>query len=146
MKNLLTSLLLLLLVATVTTVQAQGDIFGRWTTIDDATGEVKSVVDIYKKEGKAFGKIVKIFREEGEDPDPVCTECSGKRKGQKIIGMEIITGLEYDNKNNEWEDGDILDPENGKEYDCKIWVEEGKLKVRGYWAFFYRTQTWLKEQ
>jgi uncharacterized protein (DUF2147 family) len=42
----------------------------------------------------------------------------------------------------EYVDGDILDPENGKVYRCKLWVEEGKLQVRGYIAFLYRTQTW----
>ena len=47
----------------------------------------------------------------------------------------------------EWKGGKILDPENGKSYDCKIWLEEGKpdvLKVRGYIAFFYRTQEWYR--
>ena len=45
----------------------------------------------------------------------------------------------------EWKDGTILDPENGSVYDCKLWVEGGRLKVRGYVAFFYRTQTWVRE-
>jgi uncharacterized protein (DUF2147 family) len=44
----------------------------------------------------------------------------------------------------EWEDGTIMDPDNGKVYDCKLWVEDGKLKVRGYVAFFFRTQTWVR--
>lgn len=43
-----------------------------------------------------------------------------------------------------WEDGTICDPKNGKIYDCKLWVENGKLQVRGYIAFLYRTQTWIK--
>ena len=34
--------------------------------------------------------------------------------------------------------------ENGKEYKCKIWVENGLLKVRGYVMFLYRTQTWFR--
>ena len=55
--------------------------------------------------------------------------------------MTIITDMEMDGA--EWEDGEILDPENGKVYDCKLWIEDGKLKVRGYVAFFYRTQTWF---
>jgi len=38
-----------------------------------------------------------------------------------------------------------MDPETGKVYDCKIWLENGQLKVRGYVAFFYRTQTWLRD-
>jgi uncharacterized protein (DUF2147 family) len=37
--------------------------------------------------------------------------------------------------------GTILDPDDGKVYKAELWVEEGKLKVRGYLRFFYRTQT-----
>ncbi|RZV56230.1 MAG: DUF2147 domain-containing protein, partial [Flavobacteriaceae bacterium] len=33
--------------------------------------------------------------------------------------------------------------EHGRTYNCKLWIEEGVLKVRGYVAFFYRTQEWL---
>ena len=131
---------ILLLLLTSFTLQAQ-DIFGKWKTIDDNTGKPRSVVEIYEKDGKAYGKILKLFREPGEDPDPICDECTDYRKNQRVIGMTIITDMVRDG--DEWEDGEILDPENGKVYDCKLWVEDGKLKVRGYVAFFFRTQTWL---
>lgn len=120
-------------------------ISGQWKTIDDETGKAKSIVQIYKKtDGKLYGKIVKLFREKGEDPDPICDDCTDYRKNKKIIGMEIITGLEQDG--NEWyADDAILDPANGKIYDCKIWLEPSDnsvLNVRGYIGWFFRTQTW----
>ena len=117
------------------------DIFGKWKTIDDNTGKPRSIVEITEKDGKAYGKILKLFREPGEDLDPICDDCTDYRKDKKVIGMTIITDMEKDGA--EWEDGEILDPENGKVYDCKLWIEDGKLKVRGYVAFFYRTQTWF---
>ena len=132
--------ILALLVATTTLTSAQ-DIFGKWKTIDDETNKPKSVVEIFEKDGKAYGKIIKLFREPHEDQDPICDECTDYRKDKKIIGMTIITDMEKDD--DEWEDGEILDPDNGKVYDCKLWVEDGKLQVRGYIAFFFRTQTWL---
>jgi len=46
----------------------------------------------------------------------------------------------------EWVDGTILELQNGSVYDRKLWLEDGKLKVRGYVAFFFRTQTWVREQ
>ena len=52
-----------------------------------------------------------------------------KKKNQKIIGMEIITDMEYDSEENEYSEGEILDPESGNVYDCKLWIENGKLKV-----------------
>lgn len=117
------------------------DIAGRWVTIDDNTGKRRSVVEITVTNGKAYGRIVEIF-----DPakrDRSCEVCTDDRKGKKVLGMEIIRSMERDE--DEWENGTILDPENGKVYDCKMWLENGSLKVRGYVAFFFRTQTWVRE-
>ena len=116
-------------------------IFGKWKTIDDKTGKPRAVVEIYERDGQAFGKIIKTFPDPGEPTDPICNKCKGADKDQKIIGMEILRNMVKDD--DEWDDGTILDCEEGKTYDCKIWVEDGKLKVRGYIAFFYRTQEWL---
>ena len=119
-------------------------VIGRWKTIDDDSNKLKSIVEVYEKNGKIFGRIEKLYREPGEDPDPVCDECTDHRKDKKVMGMIIISDMEKDG--DEWNGGKILDPENGKIYRCKIWVEDGNLKVRGYIAFLYRTQTWLHFQ
>ncbi|MFZ1288721.1 MAG: DUF2147 domain-containing protein [Melioribacteraceae bacterium] len=121
------------------------NITGLWKTIDDETGQPKSIVKIYLKGGKLFGDVVKLFRKAGEDPDPICDKCDDddSRKNKKILGMTIITDLEHQDDNT-WEDGEILDPKKGKVYDCKLWVENGKLQVRGYVLFFHRTQEWLR--
>ena len=134
-------LLVVSILGLATATNAQ-DIFGKWKTIDDETNKPKSIVEIYEQDGKAYGKILKLFREPGEEQDPVCDECTDERKGEKVIGMTIIREMEKDG--DEWEDGDILDPKNGKVYDCKLWREGDKLMVRGYIAFFFRTQTLLK--
>ena len=120
-------------------------VIGKWRTIDDETGKPKSIVEIYKKDGKVYGKILELINP--SEPDPVCDKCEDERKDQKITGMEIIRGLEQDG--DEWEDGTILDPKKGEVYDCKIWVDEddpNKLQVRGYVLFFFRTQTWERVQ
>ncbi len=119
---------------------------GRWKTIDDNSGKERSIVEIYKKGNKYYGKILNLFREPGEDPDPICDKCDedDSRFKKKVIGMEIIQEMEFDEKDNEYVNGTILDPENGNVYDCKLWIgDDGNLKVRGYVAFFFRTQTWL---
>lgn len=122
------------------------NITGKWTTIDDETGKEKSVVEIFERDGKFFGRITKLFRSSNEDPDPVCDECesSDPRYKKKIIGMEIIRDMKKDG--DEYANGDILDPANGKVYKCRLWVEGSDLKVRGYWGPFFRTQTWRKSQ
>jgi len=136
-------LLLFLSLYTLTFGQSS-NVVGKWKTIDDSSGEPRSIVEVFERGGKVYGKVTKLYRKTGEDPDPVCDECDQEdpRYLKKIIGMEIIAGLTRDD--DEYGDGDILDPENGKVYRCKIWVENKQLKVRGYLGPFYRTQSWLK--
>lgn len=119
---------------------------GKWLTFDEDTGKPKSVIALSIKNGELIGKVTELF---DEDTDSICTECTGKRKNKKIIGMKIIWGL-TEEKEGEWTGGKALDPENGKEYSCKIQVTEKgqKLKVRGYMgiSLLGRTQTWKRVQ
>lgn len=121
------------------------ELVGKWKTIDDNTGKARSVVEIYKKGDQYFGKILELIREPGDDPNPICDDCdeNDPRFNQPVIGMEIIRNMKFNDEDAILEDGDILDPENGSIYDCKIWIEDGNLKVRGYIMFLYRTQTWF---
>lgn len=117
---------------------------GKWKTIDDDTGKPKSIVEVWERDGKIYGKILSLFRKPNEDQDPVCDKCEGFRKDKRVIGMTIIWGLSEDG--DEWSGGKILDPDNGKTYRCYIEVQDGgkKLKVRGYIgvSLFGRTQYW----
>ena len=79
------------------------------------------------------------------NPDPVCEKCPGVRKNQKIRGMVIIDGLVQEDDGKTWSGGEILDPAKGKTYTCKIWLDDGQLKGRGYLGILFRTQTWLRE-
>ncbi len=144
--TLLLTVFLFAIVLNANSYAQHEEITGLWKTIDDETGRVKSVVKIYLKDGKLFGDVVKLFRKKGEDPDPICSKCDDDdpRKDQKILGMTIITNMKYDPDDDEWVDGEILDPKKGKTYDCKLWVENGKLQVRGYVLFFHRTQEWVR--
>jgi len=143
MKLLLTGIIALMLFSSAM-VPTTPAITGKWKTIDDETGKPKSIVQLYKKNGKLYGKILKLFRGPNEEQNPLCEECEGAKHNKPIIGMVIVNGLEYDD--GEWEGDDgILDPNNGKVYDCKMWIEDDEpniLNVRGYISFLYRTQTW----
>lgn len=138
MKKFVTIICLLF----VASINAQ-TIFGKWNSTNDDTGEVDSVVEVYEKDGKAFAKIIEI-----KDPNrqnAVCTECKGDNKGKRILGLNILTGLEKDG--DEWSGGEILDPRNGKVYKCYIeLVEPNKLKLRGYIGFSLigKTKYWKR--
>jgi uncharacterized protein (DUF2147 family) len=135
---------LLIILILSTSGYAQSNIIGKWTTIDDNTGQPRSIVEIMEKGSMVFGKIIKLYRGPGEEPDPVCDKCpeDDERFKKKVIGLEIIRNMKW--SNNELTEGNILDPESGKIYRCSIWLEGDKLMVRGYWGPFYRTQTWKK--
>ncbi len=144
-ESLVCSILLLFAQFLFSQTAAQTPV-GKWKTIDDETHKAKSVVEITKdSNGKLHGKVIQLFREPDEDQDPICDECSGDKKDQKIIGMEILWDLKWDKDDQDWQGGDIMDPDNGKTYDCYISLENAdKLKVRGYIGFslFGRTQYW----
>lgn len=118
------------------------DAEGHWRTIDDATGQAKSIVRIYNVGGELKGDIVELLNP--TEPNPRCTECKGSRRDQPLEGLNILWGLERDG--DEWVDGSIIDPENGKEYSAQLKVTEAgsRLEVRGYlgFALIGRTQTW----
>ena len=118
---------------------------GRWKTVDDETGQTKSIVEIYKRsDGTYDGKIVEILTDK---KDAVCDKCSGAKKNKPILGMVIIEDLEADD--DYWSDGEILDPNKGSTYGLSVWYEDknpNTLYVRGkHWSGFYRTQTWTRE-
>ena len=124
---------------------AQMSPVGSWHTLDEKTSEVKSQIQITESGGVVIGKIEKLLRKDAKQ-DAVCDECSDDRKGKPLLGLEIIRGAKKAADKNVWEDGKILDPENGKNYTLTMEPEEGgkKLKVRGYIGPFFRTQTWVR--
>jgi uncharacterized protein (DUF2147 family) len=121
-------------------------IVGNWKTIDEKTGEAKSIVRIYKHtDGKYYGKIEKLFN----NPDGKCVNCKDENKDKPILGMVIIT--EMKEKGDNLEGGYILDPAEGKKYNASISYDKGtgKLKLRGSLdklGMLGRNQYWEKEK
>jgi uncharacterized protein (DUF2147 family) len=139
MKQLIT---LLFCITAMNSMQSQS-VVGKWKTIDDATGEAKSIVEVFSKSGKIYAKVVDVL-----DPAVkynLCKKCPGDDKNKPILGLNIIKGLSKDGA--EYNSGEILDPKNGKLYKCALSLEsKDKLKVRGYIGFSLigRTQYWYR--
>ena len=138
-------MLLSLVLSTFFTVVQNLSITGKWVTIDDETGKEKSEVTVFIKQNRLYARIDRLLLE--EDQGKRCTECKDDKQGQPIEGMLIINGLEPDG--DIWSDGEILDPANGKYYDCTLKLEDkNTLLVRGYigFSFIGRTQQWKRKQ
>jgi len=120
-------------------------ILGDWKTVDDKTGEKRSVVTIYKgSDGLYYGKISKMLMY--TDLDLKCDQCKGEDYNKPIVGLVIIRGMKAEN--GELVGGKVLDPESGKFYYGKIYMKDGKLVLRGSLdkrGFLGRNQTWVKD-
>lgn len=126
---------------------AQNTPVGKWRTIDDKTGKVKSIVEIYAaSNGTLSGKVLQLINSD-KGPNPICDLCKGANHNKPITGMVIAWGLQHEG--DVWDDGKILDPKNGKVYSAKMTPLNGgaKLEVRGYMGFSLlgRSQTWIRE-
>lgn len=128
---------------------AQNTPVGKWHTIDDKTKEIKSEITIIEAGGMITGRVSKVLRKDAK-PDAKCDECTDARKGQPIVGLEIMRGGKKEDGADVWSGGKILDPENGKEYSLKLTPQEGgkQLLVRGFIGspMFGRSQTWVRVQ
>ncbi|AIN74379.1 DUF2147 domain-containing protein [Flavobacterium psychrophilum] len=133
--------LLLLLIGSFQ-MQSQ-TVFGKWKTIDDKTGQAKSIVEVYENSGKVYGEVIEII-----DPsrrNRKCEKCEGLDKNKPVLGLVIIKGLKKED--DEYNGGKILDPETGNIYKCFIKLAgKDKLEVRGYMGFSLigRSQTWVR--
>ncbi|WP_052461187.1 DUF2147 domain-containing protein [Psychroserpens mesophilus] len=118
-------------------------VLGQWKTIDDVTGVEKSIVEIYKEDGKIFGKIIEIFDKSKRDLP--CKFCEGEDYNKPVLGLVIIKDME--DKGDVYKNGTITNPEDGKVYTCRLKLDDdnpNQLQVRGYVAFFYKTQYWVR--
>jgi uncharacterized protein (DUF2147 family) len=119
---------------------------GRWKTVDDKTGKVKSIVDISERNGQLSGTIEKLF--DPPVPHPTCNLCGGSMKDRPLVGLQILWGFQADGR--QWSGGQVLDPQTGKIYHATLTLEDsGKhLRLRGYIGIplLGRTQQWERAE
>ncbi len=115
---------------------------GHWQVVN-SDGSPGGKVETYLVDGKLFGRVTEV--RPGRTPKDVCDKCSGDDKNQLILGMVIVR--KFHPEGDDWVDGTVVDPENGKEYKGKIWsVGKDSLKMRGYVgiSLLGRTETWTR--
>ena len=115
---------------------------GHWQILNhDGTPGGKA--EIFLKDGKLFGRVTEM--KPGHGPHDVCVKCSGEFKDQVILGMVFMRNFHPDG--DDWVGGTVVDPENGKEYQGKIWtVGKDSLHLRGFIgvSLFGRTESWVR--
>ena len=148
-RSVIRAALALAAVLSVCMAAAQMTPVGIWHTVDDKTGELKSLIQISESNGVLSGRIDKLLRKEA-DQKAVCDKCTDDRKDKPMLGLEIIRGAKKAEGKDVWEGGNIVDPDNGTVYKLRMTpIEDGqKLEVRGFigFALLGRTQTWVRVQ
>ena len=127
------------------------DTMGKWWT-----DKKESIIQVYKRGNKYYGKIIWIKektyekgdkeygkkKHDRENPNP-------KLRSRPIVGIVIIKGFKFDG-DDEWYGADIYDPESGNTYSCKAWLnaKKDKLDLKGYigLSIFGRTTTWTRRK
>jgi uncharacterized protein (DUF2147 family) len=115
---------------------------GRWQT-GPIDGKPGGQVETYLEGGKLLGRVIQL--RSGRQPGDRCDKCSGEYKNQLMLGMVIVRNFHPDG--DDWVEGTVVDPENGKEYKGKIWsVGKDELHMRGYIgiSLLGRTETWTR--
>ena len=79
-----TSLLLIIFTLLFFSGKAQ-NVFGEWYSIDPDSGENESIIELYEKDNRVYGKIVSLLKK--EDQGKTCVECTGKDKNQPLKGL-----------------------------------------------------------
>lgn len=117
----------------ILTLSAQDQFLGKWTTIDDKTGEPAGIVDIYKDaaDGLYYGKLVDTY---GTD--------------KSSVGTMIVRGMKYED--GKLVGGKVYDPDAAKLYYCtiKFDAKKNQLDLRGSLdkrGLLGRTQTWIRK-
>ena len=121
---------------------AQNSPIGKWKTLDDKTGKVMTVSEIYEtKNGTLAAKIV-----EAVGVPATCTTCSGDHKGKPIVGMVTLWNLKA-NKDGTWGGGNGYKPSEDTSFKAKtVKLADGgnKLEITGCKSIFCRTATWVR--
>ena len=140
-------LLLILFCALSINLSAQIDkIVGRWTTIDDEKNIPVSIINIYRgTDGLYYGQIERILVK-GEE-NKICKACEGELHNKPVVGIVNVQKMEW--RDGKLQGGTILDPNNGKTYYAKMWLDPqtGKLVLRGSLdkrGFIGRNQEWVR--
>ena len=120
---------------------ALADPTGVWRTVDDQTGQAKSLVRITNEGGKYVGRIQQLFG------GNVCDKCEGSYKGKNLSGVTVLWGVSSEG-GNKYGGGTIMDPKNDKRYKVALTDNGNTMVVRGYVGVsaLGRNQTWQRVQ
>ncbi len=110
-------------------------------------GTGKGHIQIFKQDGKYYGKIVWLKDNKDTEGKPKVDRknTDPQKRSRPIIGMVMMRDFKYND--GEWTNGRIYNPSDGKEYKAYMKLNENNtLAVRGYMgiSLLGKTDTWTR--
>ena len=121
------------------------DIAGHWYN-----QEKDAKIKIYASYGKYYGLIEWLKNPNDEETGkPKLDKHNPKddKKTRPIMGLLILTSLEFNADDQEWTNGSVYDPKSGNTYNLTCTLDDkNTMKLRGYLGFSFvgRTDTWTR--
>jgi len=120
-------------------IDGHGRVCGKWESVDKSI-----IIQVYMQGDDFKAKLIWFSDTDGKpmdywtdrrNPNPAL-------RNRKLLGMEILSGLQYDPDNNSWENGMVYDSRHGREWNASATIDKnGQLRVRGYWHFKFIGKT-----
>ena len=113
---------------------------------DDIIGKYnlpnKIDVQIFKQNGKYFGKIIKLNGFEDGQKKDINNPDKSKRE-DLLLGKIIISNLVFDSQKKQWVNGTMYGAEKGMVFNLKITeIRDNEIEVVGSKYFFWKTLIW----
>jgi len=130
-----------LLVSTAFADPAPDAILGQWMSTR------RNVKVMVFREGNEFKGRVVWFKDSDDPSRPMASRTDennpdAKLRKRKVLGMQVLSRLNYNTKSNRWENGKIYDPKTGRQWSSVAYLDdEGILNVKGFWQFEFIGKT-----
>ena len=142
MNRFLSLLLMLFLVSVLHAgAQPQEKVCGDW---ESAEGNLR--IRVYLEQNQFRARVTWFSDTDGKPMDYWTDVHNPDRelRSRKLLGLSVLSGLQYDPAHNSWENGTVYDSRHGRYWNAAATIDDKNLlHVRGYWHFKWIGKTMI---
>ena len=138
--NVLISIVFLLMGIVSYSQTNENDILGKWKDSDK-----KAIFMVYKKDKEYFARIIQLTNPTNDKGEELLDTNNPDKKlrTNKIVGLEILTNLTFNDINSTWDGGTAYDPEMGMHASCKVMLQtKNVMLIKATKYLISQTRKW----